>query len=872
MRTIPLPVTPESALALPFDSWSPRAQALARPFAESAWRLLELGPEAGLGAAQERAAAIEAQHRVGRDVARLNALGPASRTPAAVAGALEVFRDPQLRRQHLAFTPWLHALPFDARALPNALQALDAAFRQRVQPVEVLRRLAGRLLPELAAEPEGPSLPPPPTADGPRFFGGDLELAIELGPPLLPEARASRAGLLDNLARAPGALTDALLSGARMLGGKTLHTAYLKSLLAAADGGEPSALRRLSEVGNLWQEVEQEPAGPFVLAWRAFLLESVEAFDAQLERALASELTPLERDWLNLLDLRLVAAEDADEAWERLQPFESADASIVRGFVALQRGEVEVAHAALLRGWEVAEWRPRLAPALAFTSAVLGEDAAARTLLSRPGLDEDSALTQQARGWLAWKAGDLDAALGHHAFVGLPDHFGRAWAIAHLSEEPAERLEARAVLWPLVEDDPSLFEPLARSALLDGALEELDEALVWTEGDEALRSLRVALLDHVGRRAEAWSLRGADEGQLRDEARSFLAAHRPLEAVRALAGLPLADPLRRRAARAAVLAELARAEEEVDASAVVRRVLGRVSAEESALLDLPTSLYEAAGALQQGDATAAIEALRRHLDGHDDPRAARFLEALLAPTEDGARLEAALASVVDASLVQLIDGAVPEADDLWSAAVLIAALRGRPHPVAPFDGGESELLEAATLLRLRAALAATDWKGCAESLEALLAGGAGALSPVVEARDAVAMARLAECWDTDVEASALALEAAVRRERSPRNLHDRAVWRHGRAIALDRTLSPRELAEVVRGWQDALDAGGELLAGDADGAARARLEDVLLGALVGLAGRLDAEADPAATRAQFEAQGSLGAQLVGRLGWRSATS
>lgn len=852
-------------MARPFDAWSVRARNLARPFAENAWRVLELEPGATPRDVQKAAKELLARLRPGRDAPRMFGTGPQTRTVAQVEAAVAELAEPARAARQSIFVPWLRRLTVDGEALPVALEALSAELRREVDPVALVTPLAHLVLPgagedDPAAEGEGEEV------HGGRFFAGDVNLAEALGPPDV-KAAAERARVLSTpVGKAPSAISDAVLAVARLGKGRKLHASYLKTLLAQVDAGEPGAALRMQESAHLFDEVAAEPSAPLVLGWRDFLQGKIASARKRLGSASKdASLTAGERARAQVLLARIAVARGEDASWLAL--VDSPEADLVRGAVALAGGAVDEARKFLDGAWEARELRPRVAPLLA--QALLAADdveGAARILASGRG---ESLSWRFARAWLAHAQGELDGALDGYREVlaESADHHGAAWGVAALSDDEAERTRARAVLAEAAHDDPDLAFALMELALQDGALEEIERGLsALDETDEAQRALKVQVLDRLGQRAQAWTLRGEPEERVRDSARSELEQGDALGALRSLAGLSLADPLRRRAARQAVLEALAAAPDS-EPDAVVERVLGRVSAEELALLDLPAHLYRAVRELEYGDRKAAVASLRRHLDSGEDRHASRLFEVLNArPGESWPALVRFLEVLLElegAELPELVDAATESYDEVWEAAVIAAAVQGGAFDPGEFDGGHPMLPLAAGLLLLRAGLLAAEWGVCAGALRSARSALQRPIEAVERAEHSLALARFPEAVVEDPEQALQALQLAA--DDPAARAHDIAVWTHFLAIGAEEDLGAPQLLRVFKAWSEArrLKAVGH----PALPLGPEALDDELLAALAQLIGAVGpARAEEA--RAALEAlDDELARAALARAGW-----
>lgn len=843
----------------PFDAWSPRAKALARPFAENPFRLLELEPGAS---AAEVARAVK-RLQSGRAPVRMLATGPSTRSAEQIQQAAALLAEPDRAGRHTLFLPWLRRLTIDAEALPAALEALTATLLRAVKPVELAASLADWALPARSVDDdsEDEDRTGAERIAGGRFFPADLDVAALLGPPTPePEPAGARAGILDALGKAPAALADAVLAATRLGQGRQLHLSYLRTLLAQADGGDRSALRRLAQAGELFEEIAGEPGAPLLLGYRNFLEGKPSAAKKVLARAVKDGALGEADD----VRARVLLARMAGNG-SALEGLEGPEAAAARTVVLLAQGAREEAAAALEHAWQRAEQRPRLAPLRALLLLVGDDPDGAAAVLDAHGPGH-AALERFTRAWTAHAQGDFERALELYdeTLALQPAHRGALWGRAALCANPVERAQARAGLSPHAADDPALAAGLLELALDDGALDELPALLDAL--DEGELELRVEALDHLGRRAEAWALRGVDESAVRDAARALLERGDARGALRELAGLSLADPLRRRAARQAVL-EALEADAGAHPDAVVERVLGRVGQEELALLDLPAHLYRGVRELQEGNAARAIVSLRRHLDSADDPVAARLFDVLTAPAGQGiAALGALLGEILEVDprdLEALVDEAIDADDALFEAAVIVAALQGGAFEVGELDGGSAALQQATALLELRRGLLHADWNPCADALAQAARAVPAPLPELQRAQDALALARFPEAVFSD---PLLALQALrVAQDDPAARLHDLAVWRHLLAVEAEHTLSASELREVVSAWCAARD--GQALGHPALPEEATLLEDELLTQLAALLETVSPDRAEAARAALVGLKHPFAEALLARAGW-----
>ncbi|MBS2028299.1 MAG: hypothetical protein JST54_10370 [Deltaproteobacteria bacterium] len=854
----------------PFESWSARAKALARPLAENAYRLLELEPGAPQLNVARNVKELVQRLRAGRDVPRMLATGPAARTVEQVEAAAAELNDAARAARHALFVPWLKRLSVDGDALPAALDALSQLLREMADPVSLVTPLAVRVLPgadQLDDEPEGEG----DEVHGGRLFAGDVDLREVLGPPPIPsdDENDDAKGFLSAVGKAPAKVADALLAATRLGKGRRLHASYLRSLLAQADGGAPSARRRLPGAKSLFDEVKDEPSGPLVLGWRDFVEGKLAAAKKKLVvAAKAQALLPAERARAQVLLARIALASGEDAAWLALLDAPEADA--VRGAVALRDGNIELARKSLDSAWSLTESRPRVAPLLALALLAGDEvEAAARILGSTPVLD--GATPRFARAWLLHAQGKLDAALdGYRSVLELaPKHQGAQWGLAVLSEEVDERTQARRALKSAAEHDTALSADLLELALQDGAQDELESGLeALDENDAASRELKVQVLDRLGRRAQAWKLRGEREEPIRDDARALLEAGDSLGALQHLAGLSLADPLRRRAARAAVLEALAVAPD-AEPDAVVKRVLGVVTREEQALLDLPAHLYRAVRELQSGDVQATVASLRRHLDSGEDVLASRLFDVLHARAGEAwpalTRFLESILELDESTPESLIDAAAESDDEAWEAAVVAAAVQGAALEAGEFEGGSNALQLAAALGALRQGLLEGSWATCADALRAARAVLPKAVEAVDRAERAMVLARFPDAVLADPELALRALELA--NEEPAFRAHDVAVWRHFLAIGAEDALGSAQLVGLVQAWSAA--KGARALVHPGNVVEAQTMEDEVLTALASLLGTIGPERAEDARAALEKLDDPLGNEAMARAGWHA---
>ena len=855
----------------PFDSWSARAKGLARPFAENAYRLLELEPGAPQLQILRNAKELVQRLRKGSDVPRMLATGPSTRTIEQVEAAASDLNEPARAARHALFVPWLKRLSVDGDALPAALDALSQLLREQADPVALVTPLAIRVLPgieELDEAPEGEG----DEVHGGRLFAGDVDLRELLGPPPLPNEheKDDAKGFLSAVGKTPAKVADALLAATRLGKGRRLHASYLRSLLAQADGGAPSARRRLPGAKSLFDEVKDEPSGPLVLGWRDFVEGKLASAKKKLAvAAKAQALLPAERARAQVLLARIALASGEEAPWLAL--LDAPEAEAVRGAVALRDGDVELARKSLDAAWSVTESRPRVAPLLALALLAGDEvEAAARILASVPVLDGSTA--RFANAWLLHAQGELDDALeNYHAVLELqPKHQGAHWGLAVLSEDADERAKSRRALASAAEHDAALAADLLELALQDGAQDELESGLeVLDDNDTASRELKVQVLDRLGQRAQAWKLRDEREEPVRDEARALLEAGDSLGALQHLAGLSLADPLRRRAARAAVLEALAVAPD-AEPDDVVKRVLGVVTAEEQALLDLPAHLYRAVRELQAGDVKAAVASLRRHLDSGEDERATRLFEVLHARAGDAwPALTRFLETILEHEGIRpesLIDAAAESDDEAWEAAVVAAAVQGAALEAGEFEGGSEALQLAAALGTLRLGLLEGSWATCADALRAARAVLPKTIEAVDRAERAMVIARFPDAVLTDPELALRALEVA--HEEPAARAHDIALWKHYLAISTEDALTPAQLSGVIQAWSAAKNAGALVHPGTAIDPAT--MEDELLASLAALLGTIGPDRAGDARTALETLDDPLGNEAMARAGWHKA--
>jgi hypothetical protein len=842
----------------PFDAWSATARVLARPLAENPFRLLELEP----GASASDVARAVKRLQSGRDTPRMLATGSPTRTPEQLRAAGAALEDLARAGRHTLFLPWLRRLTVNGEALPAALDALASNLRRKVKPIFLAASVAEQVLPG-AQESEEPEAEPEEISGG-RFFAADLDATELLGPPTWPEDKApDDTSLLGTLGKAPGAFADALLAAARFGQGRRLHASYLRTLLAQADGGDASALRRLPQTASLFEEVANESGAQLLLGHRDFL----EGKRAPARRRLALVVKDAARSDDERTRAQVLLARSTQDA-SGLEGLVGPEAAMARAAFCMLQGELDQAEIALAEAWTRTDARPRLAPLKALVLLARDETTAAAEVLA--GSAPDAPSTRFARAWLAHAQGQFEAARGlYDATLELKaDHRGAQWGRAVLAVDRQERARARAVLAPHARRDRALAAGLLDLALSDGALGEVEARLIEVEADAIV--LRVQALDRLGRRSEAWALRAADESDVRDSARALLEDDRALAALRELAGLSLADPLRRRAARQAVVEALA-GEGQADPDLVVERVLGRVSAEELALIDLPAHLYRAVRELRDGVPKDAIVSLRRHLDSGEDALAARLFEVLTAPAGQGfaalASLLGALLEVDAQDLEALVDAAIEADDAVFEAAVIVAALQGGAFEVGELDGGSAELRQAVALLELRHGLLTADWSLCAEALDSARHAVDGELPELERARDAITLARFPEALFSEPE---LALQALRLSHDDPAaRLHDLAVWRHLLAIEAEDTLAPSALRELVESWCAASDA--RALSHPALPEEPAILEDELLTSLAALLGTVTPDRAEAARTALLELHHPLALALLARAGWAAPT-
>ena len=848
-------------MVIPFEAWSARAQRLARPFSENPFRLLEALPGDPPAAIDRAAAQVLAQLAAGQDIPRMVATGPVARTAEQVQAALEALRDPARTARAALFVPWLRRLPVDGEALPAALELLSAALHRAVTPAQAVAPLARRVLPP--SSPAAPAPQGPPDAPGPRFFPGDVDLAQALGPPTFDPAPSDA---LDGVGRAPARVANAVLSATRLGKGRRLHMGYLRALLAEVDGGDAAARRRLRDAGPLFDQIQGEPGAPLVLGWRDFLDREFASAERHLARGMsAGAFTERERGRAQALSARIACARG--EVLPRIDDVTLPEACWVRGAVALADGTMTTALPLLERAWTDRALRPRASPL--FALALLADDqldAAERVLRDARAGDVGAAF---ARAYLRHARGELGPALDAYRAVleRCPGHRGARFGVAALSADLRERAQARARLAPAARHDPGLTLALLELALADGAMGELARGVTrLDEADPAGRALKIQLLDKLGRRAQSWALRGEREERVRDAARAALERGDALGALGALAGISLADPLRRRAARQAVVAALA-AGPTADPDAVVERVLGRVSEEELALLDLPAHLYRAVRQLEAHQPKRALASLRKYLDSGEDALAAALFAVLSAPAgEAWPAAEAfldALLGLADADA----DARLASGDAaIATAALLACAAQGRPA-VVDLSSVDGAAALAAGLCGLRAGLLAGDHARCAAALHAAQRGLGRETATLERAARALVSAQFADAVLCDPELALRGLEQSEADDPIA-CAHDVAVWRHVLAIAADGALDPAQLAAVVQAWTDAGALGGWVHPGArADPAA---LRDALLTELVALLGAVRPDSAEA-TRAALEAlEGDLAPELLARAGWRSS--
>jgi tetratricopeptide (TPR) repeat protein len=880
---------------------------LARPFAENAFRLLEQPVDAVVAEVKKPADKLASRIGSGKDdPSRMLALGPKVRSVEQVQKALMELQEPARAAVHALFFPWVYSLPHDPDGLPQALAEVTRLLRSATSPERLARLVAHCVLPSSSAAGE-------PDAEQERIggylFPEDIDIDEALGPPApLSEsetgpAPANEKGFLASLGKAPAVLSGAVLAATRLGSGRRLHASYLRTLLVEADAGESSALRRLPNANDLFEEVKDEPGAALILAWRDF----VEGREGAREALIAAEkdvrLTEAERERAKVLRLRLDAAEQPEETLSQLEGLASPEAQAARGVLQLFLGNVEAASSELEAAWTRSELRPRLAPLVALCRLEAGDLAGAAQSLTE-ALEPQGRNASLALGRLAHAEGEIEDAVDHYrvALDDEPGPLGAWWGLAMLSQDAEERSAARAWLEEAVAKT-ELAVPLCEAALADGDVAEIE---AWqarlpelgihsdsdADADADTRRAQVRVLDWLGKREQAWKLRGEPEEKVRDQARGALEAGRPEEAFAQLAGLPIIDPLRRRAAKAAVSRALRRTPN-VDADAVVKRVLGRVSAEEMSLLDLPSFLYRAVRELEAGQIAPAIVSLRRHLDSESDPLASRLFEVLTAPNENEAwtRLGLLLGALADSEessrantskpassststststsspqptsvdLVALVEKSTELEASIWEAAVIAAATQGLAVHPGDFEGGSPELAWAAGLMRARLALLGGDWYGVEAGLNEVAQIQSKPLPQLETALARVAAARFSEALVSDPAAVLRALEAVSMP--TPAVRHDRAVWRHWLTV-VSPSRTPEQFSQLFDAWEQAREA--HALGHPAHPAEEKVLEAEVLNALVGLLG-LVPPSEAEAVRAALVAGPPLARQALEQAGW-----
>jgi tetratricopeptide (TPR) repeat protein len=774
----------------------------AQPFAENPFRVLTLTPTASPYEVMRAADQLATKLAQGKEVPAMLAMGPVQRTPELCRDAGLRLSSPSAAAGAAALMPWLESLPLNRSAVTNALDALTLQLRQAAPPAELVAPLVWRLLP-----PPVPDHGPAEALPG-YVFPGDVDLDDALGPPPPPPPEKGQVerDFRKSLEQVPqavsGAVSEAILGVSRAAGGRRLHGAYLKGLLAAADAFDAGAQRKLTESDALFQEVRGEPGSALLTPWRDLVEGRLVAARAGLAAATREGPLPVgDRDRHAALQARLQGLTDPEAALRTLEGHDGPEVAAVRGALWLHAGDVEPAQAALKSAWASAELRPRIAALLALCHLESDALDEAEEALKLAPEGQPNTVLAQAR--LAHARGDRAAALRlyRESMSVEPGPSGACWGLCATSDDPKERKAARVRLAEAVEGTP-FAAPLAEQALTDGERIEAEGWLGRLGEDDDGVAARVKLLDFLGQRDQAWVRRREPEGQVRDRGRALLAAGRPREALAALAGLPYADPLRRRAVQGALWESIAQ-RPHLPPEGHIERVLGQVWPAELALLDLPTALLGAVRAVEEDRLDEAKLQLRRHLDSGDHAEAEALL-GVLAPGSSGyARLGALLglwAKQPGATLPALLGlGEALEAE-LWEAAVIASGALGLEAEVGEFEGGSAELGFGAGLLRSRQALARGDAGTLTLALEGLRQ---SQTAPIAECEEALGHAIASQLDQRTHVSPGAAFEAVQRAPGDTQELlHDRAVWLHA-ALASAPQRPVERLIQVAQAWEKA---------------------------------------------------------------------
>jgi len=141
----------------PSDRSSARLQEVFRALVENPFRLLGLTPQTSPRDVEREGGKLLSILAAGLDdPTTMPPLGPRARTPEQVRWAIAELRDPHRRALHEFFWPACTSLPIDPQRLEALLDRLPKERPGDTRLVDVLRDLAGELIPE----PRPYTLPP----------------------------------------------------------------------------------------------------------------------------------------------------------------------------------------------------------------------------------------------------------------------------------------------------------------------------------------------------------------------------------------------------------------------------------------------------------------------------------------------------------------------------------------------------------------------------------------------------------------------------------------------------------------------------------------------------------------------------------------